>query len=162
MCTPLQYHRKWWGPFPGTVHDELYQSRSRTIRGKRKKNHWRPSSTWPADLYSMCCNSHAAIRPRGRKMQRASGGHAERLWAPLSRKTTFCTLTAMTLQSHSMLDSRFPWHSQWEQMQRTSRIRWRHVARSVGRPPPVLDSFLCTEICPQIRFTLQHLSGSGK
>lgn len=62
-------------------------------------------------------------------------------------------LTAMTLQSHSMLDSSFPWHSQWEQMQRTSRIRGWHVAWSVGQPtlpqmPVGKLIYIHTVLCP--------------
>lgn len=65
-------------------------------------------------------------------------------------------LTAMTLQSRSMLDSSFLWHSQWEQMRenKPNQMMACGMVRRIGllsKPTNARGGFIC--ICaPRVHF----------
>lgn len=136
----------------------LYQSRSRRIGAKITGNPHAPlnSMTSWSLLYASLLRCGLSLWGED---ARAREGPSQMTVSSDEQENHVGALAAMTLQSHSMLDSLFAWHSQWEQMQRTSRIRGWHVAWSVGTAhsqnpqTPVVESFRFLQFCghvPQI------------
>lgn len=137
----------------------LYQSRSRRTGAKITGNPPPPTPQLHDQLiFTLCVVTQMRLKPLGRR-RGASEGPSQMTVSSNEQENHVGALAAMTLQSHSMLDSSFTWHSQWEQMQRTSRIRRWHVAWSVGTAhsqnpqTPVVESFRFLQFCghvPQI------------